>query len=79
MAQELLKGLGINADILAQENLAVIKKDELYQLVEKRRQLRSRGWLKYVGYKRGKVFKTDSVSETESRASELLKEIDAIN
>ena len=79
MAQELLKGLGINADLLAQENLAEIKKDELYQLVEKRRQLRSRGWLKYVGYTRGKVFKTDSVSETESRASELLKEIDAIN
>jgi lysophospholipase L1-like esterase len=79
MAQITLDSLGINSSFLSQENLIAIKKDPLYKLVEKRRQVRARGWLKYVGYDRGKVFKTDSVQETESRASDLLEKIDAIN
>ena len=79
IAQIILKTLNFNHEVLSLGKLTELKKLPLYKLVEKRRQLRSRGWLKYVGYERAKVFKTDSISETELRVAELLKEIDAIN
>ncbi|WDE98331.1 SGNH/GDSL hydrolase family protein [Lentisphaera profundi] len=79
IAEEVMKGLSRGSALLRSEALNDVKKDPLYQMIEKRRQLRSRGWLKYIGYTRNKVFKTDSIVETEARCTGLLKEIENLN
>jgi lysophospholipase L1-like esterase len=75
MARTILKGLGVT---VPQEDLATIKKDPLYNLVAKRRELRSKGWMPYIGYSRGKTFRADSVEKTEADAKKLQDEINAL-
>jgi lysophospholipase L1-like esterase len=75
MAQTILKGLGVS---VPQEDLTTIKKDLLYNLVAKRRELRSKGWMPYIGYSRGKTFRADSVEKTEADAKKLQDEIKAL-
>ena len=57
---------------------AEIGRDPSYTLVDRRRALRSGGWLKYVGYTRGGTFKIDSIEPTETEAAKLQQEIDTI-
>ncbi|MCM8533695.1 MAG: SGNH/GDSL hydrolase family protein [Lentisphaeraceae bacterium] len=47
-------------------------KDPLFKKVHKRRSMRSKAWLEYIGYTRGKVVKKASVT-AEEKASETLK------
>lgn len=75
MARTILKGLGV---AVPEEDLATIKKDALYQLVAKRRALRAGGWMPYIGYTRGKTFRSDSIEKTEVEAKMLQSEIDAL-
>jgi hypothetical protein len=77
MAREILRGLGIPAETkeLDQE-LESILADPLFALVNRRRKLRSSGWLDYVGYTRGKTVKKNSVESTEQQARALQVEID---
>jgi lysophospholipase L1-like esterase len=75
MARTILKGLGVT---VPQEDLATIKKDPLFNLVAKRRALRSAGWMPYIGYSRGKTFRADSVEKTEADAKKLQDEINAL-
>jgi lysophospholipase L1-like esterase len=75
MARSILKGLGVT---LPTEDLATIKKDPLYNLVAKRRELRSKGWMPYIGYSRGKTFRADSVEKTETDAKKLQDEINVL-
>ena len=44
-------------------------------MVHERRKIRSKGWLKYVGYSRGETVKTDSVKDVELKCSEMKQEI----
>jgi len=79
MAQEILKGLGIPVETneLDQE-LERILADPLFVLVNRRRKLRSSGWLAYVGYTRAKTVKNPSVESTEQQARALQVEIDQL-
>jgi lysophospholipase L1-like esterase len=79
MARTFLKGIGagITFDALDAE-FKKLGSDPFFKLVDRRRRLRSRGWLEYVGYTRGKTVKKDSVVEAEAQAAELQKQIDAL-
>ena len=77
MAQTVLKGLGMKFGPL-EEEFATINKDPMWKLVSQRRKLRSQGWLKYVGYTRGKTFKIDSIEATKAKAVELQNQIDKL-
>ena len=79
IAQVILNDLNIDVKALFQDSLKVIKNDELYKFVEQRRQIRSRGWLKYIGYTLGKVYKIDSIEETKRRCSEILDKINNLD
>ncbi|QNI34991.1 SGNH/GDSL hydrolase family protein [Alloacidobacterium dinghuense] len=79
MAQIVLRGLGIPAatgDLQAE--LKIVEADPLYLLIKEQREARSDGWLKYVGYTRGKTVKADSVTEVEERNAALQAKIDAL-
>ncbi len=60
------------------EELAKVSADTLYKLINKQRQLRSKGWLDYIGYTRGKSVKTNDIKQTEDRVTELQKQIDLL-
>jgi lysophospholipase L1-like esterase len=79
MAQTFLNGIGIqiHPNNLEQE-LGKISADTLFKLVNKQRQLRSKGWLDYIGYTRGKTVKSDEIAPTEKQAAELQKQINVL-
>ena len=52
-----------------------IEENEVLKLVHERRKLRSKAWLEYIGYTRGKTVKTDSVEDKETEAAKLQEEI----
>jgi len=79
MAQEFLKVMGhLFATGDLDKDHARIMQDPLFKIVNQHRRLRSKGWLPYVGYTRGKTFSLDSIADTEKRAAELQKDIDAL-
>jgi hypothetical protein len=80
MAQTILKDLYPTISI---ENpvteIAFLKTDSLYNLVCKRRELRSEGWRNYVGYtKNGETVKWDSISPTKMEVDKLDLAIDKL-
>ncbi|KAH0534175.1 hypothetical protein FGG08_007222 [Glutinoglossum americanum] len=77
MASAILKALGVSVTVNDAE-LARVLADPLYQLVARRRQLRSEGWLPYVGYTRDGTFKTDSIAKTEQEAATLQIQIEGL-
>jgi len=79
MAREILKGLGIPiAPRELDQELRSILADPLFSLVERRRKIRSSGWLDYVGYTRGKTVKKSSAESTGQQARALQQEIDEL-
>lgn len=79
MARILLSGLGISVgegDL--QSELRTIRGDPLYALIRDQREMRSDGWLKYVGYTRGETVKSGSVTDVEKRNLELQTKIDVM-
>ncbi|WP_405574618.1 SGNH/GDSL hydrolase family protein [Winogradskyella sp. Asnod2-B02-A] len=80
MAQTILKDFYPTISI---ENpvteIAFLKTDSLYNLVCKRRELRSEGWRNYVGYtKNGETIKWDSISPTKMEVDKLDLAIDKL-
>ena len=79
MAQTILKAMDMN---IAGTNLdAEIKRinaDPIFPIIARRRQLRSEGWLPYVGYTRDKTVKTNVIEPTETAAYELQAQIDRL-
>ncbi len=53
-----------------------IEKDSLYKLVSKRRGIRSKGWLNYIGYKKKEIVKSNDITTTKARVKQLDKVID---
>lgn len=78
MAAAVLKGIGYNFEIPATENVKEVDSSKLFGLVNKKRSMRSNGWLQYIGYTRGKTVKKDSIKETESNCTKLQSEIDSL-
>ncbi|HYK36113.1 SGNH/GDSL hydrolase family protein [Alloacidobacterium sp.] len=79
MAQIVLRGLGIPfASGNLQAELKTVEADPLFALIKEQREVRSAGWLKYVGYTRGETVKVDSVADVEKQNTELQAEIDAL-
>lgn len=52
-----------------------VSKDSLFSLVEKRRKIRSKAWLEYIGYTRGETVQKDNRTEAENEAERLLLRI----
>jgi lysophospholipase L1-like esterase len=81
MAHAFLRGIGVELADAANDldaELTRVEADPLFKLVHDRREKRSAGWLGFVGYSRGKVVKTDSVSSVENDVEALQKQIDAL-
>ena len=79
MAQLFLRAMGVpvGGDDLEAE-LARINADPLFKAIRAERELRSRGWLSYVGYRRGKTVQTDSIAATEARVAALQAQADTL-
>lgn len=79
IAQTILKLLGIplNTENL-ESDLNKILSDSLYTLIAKQREIRSAGWLSYVGYTRGETVKSDSIDSTEKQVASLQVEINKL-
>jgi hypothetical protein len=79
MAQVFLQGMGtrIQFDELETE-YQTVHNDPLFKLVDQRRRLRSKGWLEYVGYTRGKTVKRDSIQDIQTQAAAFQEQIDAL-
>ena len=79
IARVLARGIGLTPPDgdLAKE-LERIKADPLFPLVRDRRALRSEAWLAFIGYTRGPVIKSASVTAAEAVAARLQTEIEAL-
>lgn len=72
IARILAEGLGVRPPAAALgEELARIRADPLFALVRERRELRSEAWLPYVGYTRGRTFKSEQVRAAEAAVERL--------
>jgi len=78
MANKVLKDLNYKFDLTGAADTGKIKSDPLFKLVAQKRALRSRGWLDYIGYTRGKTVKKDSVKEVEEKVLSIQEEIDKL-
>ncbi len=79
MARVFLAGIGGGlafGDL--EEAFKKIGADPLFTLIDKRRRLRSKGWLRYVGYTRGKTVRKDSIDETRAAGAALQRRIDEL-
>ncbi len=78
MAKTILHACGfeIEGDVI--EILEKTKADPLFIEIDNRRQIRSKGWLEYIGYERGEVVKTNSVQDIEIEVAERQKSIDKL-
>jgi lysophospholipase L1-like esterase len=74
MAQIVLRGLGV----LENADLKTVEADPLYGLIKEQREARSEGWLRYVGYTRGEMVKSDSVTDVDAKNAALQIKIDAL-
>ncbi len=79
IAQTLLKALGIPlATRSLEEDLEKINADPLFSLIAQQREIRSKGWLDYVGYTRDKSVKSDSIAPAETKVAALQLKIDRL-
>jgi lysophospholipase L1-like esterase len=78
MAGAVAESLGLKVGADAEAELKRITGDPLYKLVHQQRSGRSKAWLGFVGYTRGKTVKTDSVNAAEAKYAEQKTQIDAL-
>ena len=76
MAYNFLNSINLKMDkeLFLLENETIMD-EPIFKLVHERRKMRSKAWLEFIGYTRGKVVKTDSVDEIESKTIKLKEEI----
>lgn len=75
MAEVILGGLGMKAPF---GTLAEIKADPLFNEVAALRKHRSEGWMRHTGYTREKVVAPQPLGDTEEKAAEIRRRIDAL-
>lgn len=78
IAKTILESLDVFLDGDVVALLASAKADPLFAEIDQRRQMRSKAWLEFIGYDRGKKVKTDSVDEIEAEAAKLQRSIDEL-
>ena len=78
MAQTILRALKFDFEYTEPAKYSIINENPLFKLVAKKRSLRSKGWLEYIGYTRGKTVKKDSVEKVEESVLLLQREIDKL-
>ena len=75
IAKTILAAFGVT---ITDEPVATIKADPLFQLVEKKRRMRSAAWMKHVGYTREKTIPPGPLGSVESDAANVQEKIDAL-
>jgi lysophospholipase L1-like esterase len=75
MAKTILGALGIK---IPDETLKAIDADPLYGKVNSLQELRSSAWMKHIGYIREKTVAPQPLGDTETRAADIQREIDAL-
>lgn len=75
MAKTLLRDLDIPFE---DADLKTIQADPLYKAVAKRRQTRTKDWLKHVGYTRGRTVGPTPLGDVEARCANMQDEIDSL-
>ena len=79
MTNEIMEGIGIPLNINnLDEEFARDTSDTLFKLINKQRQIRSKGWLEYIGYTTRDTVKIDNIEPTEIEVRELQKQIDEL-
>lgn len=78
MAKTILNECGIKIEGDLIDILANAKADPLYTEIADRRQMRSKGWLEFIGYERGKIVKADSIDEIELESASRQESIDRL-
>lgn len=79
MTNIIMEKIGIPLNIKDLDNeFEQVTSDTLYQLINEQRQIRSKGWLEYIGYNVTKSVKIDDIAPTEIEVSELQKQIDKL-
>lgn len=79
MAKKILLDLYPNMEVLEPHtSIEALKADTLFLLVRERRNVRSSGWLKYVGYTKEEVVKTNNITETLEKVKALDDQITLI-
>ena len=69
MAQIVLRGIGLPIDDIDPQDLAAqLKQDELFQLVQERRAMRSMAWLVDIGFEKPGDYDALPVEEAEAKA-----------
>lgn len=75
MAKTILAAFGVQ---IPDETPATIKADPLYKMVQDKRNLRSDGWMKHIGYTREKNIQPQPLGDVEEKARTLQGMIDAL-
>lgn len=75
IARAVLAALG---EKVPDESVATIKADPLFELVERKRALRSAAWMKHVGYTREATVAPQPLGTAEADAAKVQAEIDAL-
>ena len=55
-----------------------VTSDTLFKMINKQRQIRSKGWLEYIGYTARETVKSNNINSTKIKVSELQKQIDKL-
>lgn len=79
MTKIILDNIGIPVSIKDLDN--EFKRDTsntLFKLINKQRQIRSKGWLEYIGYTTRKTVKINNIDSTEIKVGELQMQIDKL-
>jgi len=82
MATSILKALNIKTPKgSAEELLRANRRDPVYKLIDKKRKIRSLGWLNYVGYTRSKKVepKINDINAIEKQLQSLQSQIEELN
>ncbi len=78
MAATILESLGLPLDGELPVVLEATLADPLFQKIDKCRQTRSKGWLDYIGYTRGKTVKTNDIESVEVAVAKMQASIDQL-
>jgi len=79
MTDLILEEIGISLNIKYLDNeFERVTSDTLFVLINKQRQIRSKGWLEYIGYTTSKTVKIIDIAPTEIEVSKLQKQIDEL-
>lgn len=75
MAKTILAAFGVQ---IAEQNVAEVKKDPLWKLVDMKRRSRWAHWMQHIGYTREKTVPPQPLGSAEAEEAKIQEEIDAL-